>query len=354
MSLLEWLRASSDFPKFYWRPKEGGVERAAVGISSCGLRQYGGMAFLPKAPSKDGIWDSFPRNAFWFPKIEKEEPIVEEVVSVMPAEAKGNTFLPDSDLWSALIEQALRSIEQGRFQKVVLARRTTIYCHVDPYDLLSQLKGRSKGATLFCVQFSPESAFIGATPERLFRRLGRQVWVDAIAATAPVQQKGFSAKEKREFASVKHSIEKALIPLCKKWRWEREDSIYETATLQHLFNCFVGELNPQVKDTQLLAVLHPTAALGGIPRDEALDFIGKYEPFERGWYGSPLGFSSLEEAEFIVGIRSALIAQNALHLFSGAGIVQGSEAALEWDELDRKDSLIRELLAQLATVGSER
>ncbi|HCW75325.1 MAG TPA: isochorismate synthase MenF, partial [Candidatus Marinimicrobia bacterium] len=69
----------------------------------------------------------------------------------------------------------------------------------------------------------------------------------------------------------------------------------------------------------------------------ALGAIKKYEPFCRGWFGGPVGWIQGNQAEFAVGIRSALcIAQNQINLYAGVGIVAGSEANAEWAEMNQK------------------
>lgn len=346
MNLIEWLRSSSEFPKFYWRSKEGDLERAALGISKEGPWQLGGMAFFPDAPPKDTLWNAFPRSVFWTPKLFKEQKISDEPCQKLSAKLGREISLPTEPVWNQLIEHSLAEIKKGSFEKVVLARRTTFQMHVDPFALLEQLKMQSKGATLFAVQFSPDSAFIGATPERLYRRKGRQIWVDALAGTATLDQKGLltNPKQQSEFAFVKCSIEKSLNFLCEEWHWQGEDRIHKTASVQHIYNCFLGTLRSNVDDAEIIAALHPTAGLGGSPSKQALHFISQNEPFERGWFASPLGFISSEEAEFLVGIRSALVTQNEVHLFAGTGIVAGSEPAKEWEELNHKISLIKGLL----------
>jgi len=84
--------------------------------------------------------------------------------------------------------------------------------------------------------------------------------------------------------------------------------------------------------------LHPTPALGGTPRDQAMEIIRKLEGFSRGWYGAPIGFVGLDLAEFVVGIRSGLTHGKNLFVYAGAGIVRGSEAQSEWDEVENKIS----------------
>jgi menaquinone-specific isochorismate synthase len=108
--------------------------------------------------------------------------------------------------------------------------------------------------------------------------------------------------------------------------------------VQHLYNRFSGTLKPQVTDRDLLQALHPTPAMGGFPREKALAFLEKRECFDRGWYAAPLGWISPDRADFVVGIRSALVLGNDLHVFAGGGIVQGSIPQQEWEELEHKIS----------------
>ncbi|MFT5241628.1 MAG: menaquinone-specific isochorismate synthase, partial [Kiritimatiellia bacterium] len=86
----------------------------------------------------------------------------------------------------------------------------------------------------------------------------------------------------------------------------------------------------------LIAALHPTPAVGGTPSADAVARIAELEPFGRGWYAGPVGWISADAAEMAVAIRSALVTQNQLSLFSGAGIVEGSTAESEWLEIENK------------------
>ncbi|MFA0561872.1 chorismate-binding protein, partial [Vibrio breoganii] len=97
---------------------------------------------------------------------------------------------------------------------------------------------------------------------------------------------------------------------------------------------------------RLLQALQPTAAVAGLPRRLALEFIERHEPFSRAWYSGSVGYISEQSAEFCVAIRSALVQQDNLHLFAGAGIVPGSQAEHEWQELDKKMSTLLSLITE--------
>jgi menaquinone-specific isochorismate synthase len=69
-----------------------------------------------------------------------------------------------------------------------------------------------------------------------------------------------------------------------------------------------------------------------------LQSIEELEPFDRGWYAGPVGWMSNNSAEFAVAIRSGLVNEKSVRVFAGAGLIEGSEAQLEWDEIETKIS----------------
>jgi menaquinone-specific isochorismate synthase len=274
--------------------------------------------------------------------------------SSMSLDIEESQHTPSQENWIALIEKTLGSIEGQAFEKVVMARRSTYLCNhpIHALELLSRMK--AKGAIHFAVQFEKGSTFIGATPERLYRRNGRMLFTEAVAGTrkrgktdeedARLEKELLeNQKERREFNFVKTSIEQALKPYSSTISSECEDTVLKTPNVQHLHNLFTAELDEGASDAEILSALHPTAAMGGLPKLSALEYLLQSEPFERGWYASPLGFISQSQAEFAVGIRSALIKENRLNLFAGTGIVAGSIPQNEWEELEHKTSLWRNL-----------
>ena len=106
--------------------------------------------------------------------------------------------------------------------------------------------------------------------------------------------------------------------------------------IQHIKREIEATLLPDVSDWQLLQKLHPTPAVGGSPRRKALALIRSLEQHQRGWYAGACGFISEDVSEFTVAIRSGLCTPHALYLYTGAGILQGSEPDQEWQELDSK------------------
>ena len=192
-------------------------------------------------------------------------------------------------------------------------------------------------------------AFIGASPERLFRREDRELITEAVAGTRPrskshdedsklAEELMTSQKDQLEHQIVRKSIRQQLHRCleAESLSVSAQPKLLPLARTQHLFSEIRGQLCSDVSDAQLIDTLHPTPAVGGYPTENALAEISRLEPFDRGWYSAPVGWISRDAAEFAVAIRSGLLAGQELSLYSGAGIVPGSDADAEWDEVEHK------------------
>ena len=150
-----------------------------------------------------------------------------------------------------------------------------------------------------------------------------------------------SEKDQREHGFVREQIREVLGPFCETLDVDSEASDMVLARGRHLYSGISASLKPGVRTLDLLRALHPTPAVGGTPTPDALAMINAAEPFDRGWYAGPIGWVGDDAAEFAVGIRSGLVQQGdtpSLALYSGAGIVRGSEAEAEWAEIEHKIS----------------
>ncbi|MEM7175668.1 MAG: isochorismate synthase [Chlamydiota bacterium] len=371
IDLLSWLEQQRSTPKIYWEEKD----LAVAGIGSAyslsdlplitegrAIRFFGGMDFNTRQYS---TWGDFPKKRYCLPRIElitrAEKTFLAAnfigTLTELPPFSFDFTPNPVTDSkpisridcpsfynWERNLFSQLRVIEQSLLEKVVLARMTSLNYRerLHPYRMLAKLKGKMK----FAFQFSPDQTFIGATPEKLYSRTNTTIASVAIAGTRPrgktaaedaalKQELLETAKEQHEFSIVERFIEATLTPFCQRLQ-KKTGGVVTTTTVQHLLTAFSGKLYPAVRDHQLIQALHPTPALGGFPRAEAMETLSAIEPFDRGWYGAPVGWISAEGASLAVAIRSALVNNHKLHLFAGTGIVTGSIPSQEWRELDAK------------------
>jgi menaquinone-specific isochorismate synthase len=316
--LLEWLKNSSLYPKFYWASQNGAFA-AAGSVPSSSLTLFWGNRFVS------------PAIIQWGSHIE---------TPCTPITITGHTSIPEPSSWNHLVEEALSLIRQGPLQKVVLARKKTVESATpfDPFALCAALKGK----TVFLIQEYPTRTFFGASPEMLYRRTRTQIECDALAGTRPLDAHAellYSAKDQEEFFFVHNFLLEALHPFCSAPPRATPLSITSAATVCHLHTTISGTLRSDVTDRMLLLALHPTPAVGGFPRKEALQFLAQKEPFARGLYAAPIGWMNEMRAEFAVGIRSASVEHNLIHLYAGAGIVRDSDPMLEWKETEQKLAL---------------
>jgi len=174
--------------------------------------------------------------------------------------------------------------------------------------------------------------------------------VDALSSTVPrgktpAEDKRLenellkSDKQRREHKAVIDGIKNDLTPLCSAPATIGKTSALKLAAVQHLLTPITGILRSDVSDADLINALHPTPATAGMPKSPAMDLVTRLEGFDRGWYAAPIGFISRDETELAVGIRSAVIRGEFVSVFSGAGIVRGSDPDDEYREIESKDIL---------------
>lgn len=372
------------------------IERRAPGCEAAPApRLYGGLRFTPAeaaAATESGPWSAFPDASFVLPRwlctgdaqrgylqlaarqseLRNPAKLLAELAQLEqalgPAAATENIeFNPkrgelaelSPHLWQQLIEDALRRIDTGELLKVVAARQSHLRAagSFDVAAVLAALRSQYPECTRFAFQRGA-AVFLGATPEKLVERRDRQVLADALAGSCPraaaadAQTDDATAaalladdKERREHQHVVAAIRSTLAGRCDSVQAAPEPGVRRLRNVLHLWTPVQAELRQDAHVLELLAVLHPTPAVCGVPRDAAARWIATREPAPRGWYAAPVGwFDGRGDGVFCVGIRSAVVELEQAWLFAGAGIVAGSDPAKEYRETAAKQ---RAMLAAL-------
>jgi len=372
---------STDIPVDYGRLQR----RLAPRLSAlpADARYYGGLRFdasqagTPAAP--DRSWDAFGTYRFILPRFElliegettalacnlvfpqdsgQKDALASAVRSLSFPEGDSSDLLPaaldrtDSPSrteWNRMVRWALDTINDGALDKVVLARRIALGfgAELDPFRLLRHLRLAAPNSFHFGVRPAEGPAFVGASPERLVCRYGDRIRSEAVAGTRPRgetpeadevlrEELLRSPKERREHAFVQEAICSNLETLCVGVQTPDPPSDLTLTRSRHLHAPITGTLRPDTSTIDLIQTLHPTPAVGGVPTEVALEAIRSREPFDRGWYAGPIGWIGPQSADFAVAIRSGLVDDTRTALFSGAGIVEGSVAEREWEEVEQK------------------
>jgi menaquinone-specific isochorismate synthase len=250
------------------------------------------------------------------------------------------------DEWCDSVAAATRRIRDGELTKVVLARELEVTTDraLDPAELLVRLRRAYPAALCFAVD-----GFVGASPELLVSRVGDIVRAQPMAGTT--QRTGEPESDQRRAAAllashknrVEHQItigmvHDTLLRWCSFLDAEPEPSVVPAGPVQHLASVVEGRLShPAAPVIELVAALHPTPAVGGWPRDEALRLIDELETAGRGRYAGPVGWIDADgNGAWAVGIRSVQIEDAAARLFAGVGVVADSDPLLELEETRAK------------------
>ncbi len=271
-------------------------------------------------------------------------------------ELQNISYNPDEKEWTERCQKALLTFESGEMEKIMLARQTTLEFSRSFSPLLFLLLYPSSQNSIYRFYFEPAEnhAFFSFTPERLYRRDGRMLLTEALAGTCSKESINGcdhhasevllnSEKDIREHNFVKEMISLELLKICSTIDMDKEVQVLQLNRLAHLYTRCSAELKAEFEhDSAVLQLLHPTPAVGGVPKAPAMQHIMELEPFSRGWYAAPVGWVSRDAAEFAVAIRSALVNGRFATLYSGAGLVKGSNPFAEWEEVDQK---IGEMLA---------
>jgi menaquinone-specific isochorismate synthase len=365
-------------------------------------RVFGGFAYNSTALEATDIWSAFPAALFILPRYQisafdgqtwlttnllVEQENLPHVYDLLQAEL--DRFVvgmredhdPHSDTpsglevdypvghdrWMAMVSEAVGRIRGGQLEKVVLARAAEVNATqpIDPIRILTALDERYPECYRFLIEPEPGHAFFGATPELLANIDGWQIRTDALAGSlrrgaTPEEDKSLGQrlladpKERHEHALVVQDIEQRLAPLTSNLEVAGEPSLRTLRNIQHLYTPISARLTAGVDALHVVEAMHPTPALGGTPRQQALDLIAELEPHPRGWYGAPVGWLDGEgNGQFAVAIRSAVSAGNNARLYAGAGIVADSIPEREWQETALKFRPMMDILSPQSDSNKE-
>ncbi|HEX2579909.1 MAG TPA: isochorismate synthase [Rhabdochlamydiaceae bacterium] len=337
-TLWKFLDEALQYPKIYWKSRDSKFAYAGYGagqgIEKNSPLSFGGQAFTPHACQ--GIWSCFPASLYFSPTTLKQEVWDPSRFPFVFPKVLERKETPTFEHWWMIVNDALEKIKSNHLKKVVLARQTALKLDskIDPLHVLRMLTPYGNEASLFMLQLDADTAFVGATPEKLFHRKHRKISSEAIAGTKD-QIEQWTPKETSEIEAVQLFLHEKFMRCCRDIQWQPLEQ-KSFGILNHLYQSIRGDLKEEVSDQELFLHLHPTPALGGLPKEAAISYLGETEPLHRGWYGGLFGMVSPQETDMAVTIRSALIRGNEIHLFAGAGIVKDSDPQKEWQELDLK------------------
>lgn len=247
--------------------------------------------------------------------------------------------------WEHVVARAARRIREGELEKVVLARDlvATAEHPIDVRLLLTRLARRYPECYTFSV-----AGLVGATPELLIRRTGQEIESLVLAGTTargtgPADDIARGAalfasqKDRHEHECAIASVRQTLAPLCASLNTPDEPELLVLPNVQHLASHVSGRLADGASVLDVVAAMHPTAAVGGTPTDTAIKVIRELEGMNRAGYAGPVGWIDAHgDGEWGIALRSGLIEGRRARLFAGGGIMGDSDPAAELAEAQAK------------------
>jgi len=258
--------------------------------------------------------------------------------------------------WVGVVADAVRRIEAGEVSKVVLARDLEAQLD-EPLDLrwpLQQLARAYPSCWTFCVE-----GLLGATPEMLVRLRGDRATSRVLAGT--LRRSGDANRDRRQGDALARSIKDveehgygvrsiadALAVHCSSVEVPADPFVLELPNVLHLASDVVGTVANGASSLELVASLHPSAAVCGTPTHAALDVIRDIEGLYRGRYAGPVGWlDAAGDGDWGIALRCAAVDPTdarRLRLFAGCGIVAGSVPVRELAESNAKLVPMRDAL----------
>ena len=252
------------------------------------------------------------------------------------------------DAYLAAVASARDAVRAGDLTKAVIARPIIVQSseEIDVHAVLRRLRASFGSSYRYSID-----GFIGASPELLVEVDGPIVRSHPLAGTAPrtgdvdndariAADLIASTKNQIEHRVVIDVVHDTLLPWASYLDWEPEPSIVTVANVQHLGTRMEGMLSqPGPSVVELVRALSPTPALGGHPRDEAIELIQRVEGFERGRYGGAVGWvDAAGNGTWAVAIRCAELSDDrrSARLVAGGGIVADSDPHAELAETQAK------------------
>lgn len=249
--------------------------------------------------------------------------------------------------FESLVSKAILSIQAGQFEKVVLSRKEVLPL---PQQELKALITRlfSLYPSAYCYAwFHPETGlWLGASPEQLIKIEAHSIHTMALAGTQKFTENvNWGAKEQQEQQVVTDYLVEQLQPFCASLKLNGPLT-QQAGSLLHLKTEIRGQLHAGFSLQNLLQSLHPTPAVCGMPKDDALQFIGQEEGYDREFYSGFMGeIQPNNQVDLFVNLRCMKLTDKQAQLYIGCGITKDSQADLEFAETVHKSQTMKQVLA---------
>jgi anthranilate synthase component 1 len=262
--------------------------------------------------------------------------------------------------FETMVVRAKEHIAAGDIFQVVLSQRFETDFAGSTIDLYRALRFGNPSPYMFCLQFRPDFAVVGSSPEVHLRVRGDLAELRPIAGT---YRRGKDAGEDEQLAQqlVRDPKERAehvmLIDLARNdlgrvcdygtVRVTEQMVIERYSHVMHIVSHVEGRLRPGKNAFDAIRATFPAGTVSGAPKIRAMQIIAELEQTRRGFYAGIVGLFGFDGAhDSCIGIRSVVLKNGKAFVQTGAGIVADSDPASEYNECMNKAQAMLEAIAR--------
>jgi len=250
--------------------------------------------------------------------------------------------------YTNLVSNAIDHINNAETKKIVTSRKELIKINeFNLIDCFGKMLHHYPNAFNYCWFHPATDVWMGATPEKLFSLKKNTLNTVSLAGTKQYQgscEVAWDEKELEEQKLVTDFIINALHPFSNEIQAESPYSS-RAGNLLHLRTEISCKINPKTSIFQLIDAIHPTPAVCGFPRENAIEFLQQNEQYNRAYYSGYLGeYDSENATDLYVNLRCMKYVNNTVSIYVGGGITNKSNPKSEWEETVLKSYTMKRVI----------
>lgn len=302
--------------------------------------EFSGQSGFVFVPFNEGVSISFPfeKSEIFHGNIEfVDKKNVEEFTSESNQKAA----------FENLVAKGVAAIRNHEFDKVVLSRKIVLKEEISIIASFQNLIATYPTAFRYLFFHPKVGLWMGATPEQLVKINQNQFETVALAGTQLYAENViWEAKEIEEQQFVTDYIVSKVKDKVNQYTVSDAKTV-KAGNLVHLKSYISGEIKDDFKANNLVEALHPTPAVCGLPKENAIDFILKNEGYNRKYYSGFLGeWNKDNQTDLFVNLRCLEVENDVVNIYVGCGITKDSNPEKEYIETENKSMTMRNVLVK--------
>lgn len=308
------------------------------------LLEFSGQSGFVFMPFDAGIKVVLPFDVCSF---YSEEFVVSKKESSVNFKPSGNE---EKLAFEALVSNGIDEINKAIFEKVVVSRKLILHETIAVFETFENLTATYPTAFRYLFFHPKVGLWMGATPEQLVKINENEFETVALAGTQLYSDNlTWETKELEEQQFVTDYIVAKVKDEVTNLKISKVKSV-KAGNLAHLKSIITGKLTTSLQAIDLVTTLHPTSAICGMPKEEAIAFILKNENYNRRYYSGFLGeWNKDKQSDLFVNLRCLEIEENKVNIYVGCGITKDSNPEKEFIETENKSMTMRNILVSKNT-----